>query len=99
MSQRQSFVDHNINQQSGNSQNDGKALDNTPPVPKNVFNSDGNFWKPSGGSVNLVQQMKPDISTLQMPKNSSGGKGVSSMMDSSKPTINLNQHQIVVGQT
>jgi hypothetical protein len=38
------------------------------------------------------------MSTLQMPKDSSDGKGVS-MMGSSMPTLNPNQHQMVVGRT
>ncbi|CAM0871963.1 unnamed protein product [Alopecurus aequalis] len=100
---QQNAVDHNINQESSNSQNDWKS--NSPlgqdiTSTQNVFNSDGNFWK-SGGNVNSVhrlQQMKPDISTLQMPKDNSDGKGVS-MMGSSMPTINPNQHQMVVGRT
>uniref|UniRef100_A0ACD5TW53 Uncharacterized protein n=1 Tax=Avena sativa TaxID=4498 RepID=A0ACD5TW53_AVESA len=97
---QQNAVDHNINQESSSSQNDWKS--NSPlgqdiTSTQNVFNSDGNFWKPSGGNANSVhrlQQMKPDISTMQMPKDSSDGKGVS-MMGSSMPTINPNQHQMV----
>ncbi|VAI08406.1 unnamed protein product [Triticum turgidum subsp. durum] len=101
---QQNTVDHNINQESGNSQNDWKS--NSPlgqdiSSTQNVFNSDGNFWKSSGGNANSVhrlQQMKPDISTSQMQKDSSDGKGVS-MMGSSMPTINPNQHQMVMGRT
>uniref|UniRef100_A0ACD5X0R0 Uncharacterized protein n=1 Tax=Avena sativa TaxID=4498 RepID=A0ACD5X0R0_AVESA len=101
---QQNAVDHNINQESSNSQNDWKS--NSPlgqdiTSTQNVFNSGGNFWKPSGGNANSVhrlQQMKPDISTMQMPKDSSDGKGVS-MMGSSMPTINPNQHQMVAGRT
>lgn len=101
---QQNTVDHNINQESSNSQNDWKS--NSPlgqdiSSTQNVFNSDGNFWKSSGGNANSVhrlQQMKPDISTSQMQKDSSDGKGVS-MMGSSMPTINPNQHQMVMGRT
>ena len=101
---QQNTVDHSINQESSNSQNDWKS--NSPlgqdiTSTQNVFNSDGNFWKPSGGNVNSIhrlQQMKPDISTSQMTKDNSDGKGVS-MMGSSMPAINPNQHQMVVGRT
>ncbi|VAH88139.1 unnamed protein product [Triticum turgidum subsp. durum] len=101
---QQNTVDNNINQESSNSQNDWKS--NSPlgqdiSSTQNVFNSDGNFWKSSGGNANSVhrlQQMKPDISTSQMQKDSSDGKGVS-MMGSSMSTINPNQHQMVMGRT
>ncbi|EMS68616.1 hypothetical protein TRIUR3_10733 [Triticum urartu] len=101
---QQNTVDNNINQESSNSQNDWKS--NSPlgqdiSSTQNVFNSDGNFWKSSGGNANSVhrlQQMKPDISTSQMQKDSSDGKGVS-MMGSSMSTINPNQHQMVIGRT
>lgn len=94
---QQNAVDHNINQESSHSQNDWKSSsalvqDNTST--QNVFNSDGNFWKPTAGNANSVhqfQQMKPDISTL--PKDSSDGKGVS-MIGSSMPTMNPNQHHM-----
>lgn len=99
---QQNAVDRNINQESSNSQNDWKI--NSPlgqdisSSNQNVFNSDGNFWKLSGGNANLahrLQQMKPDV---QIPKDSSDGKGVS-MMGSSMPAINPNQHQMVIGRT
>lgn len=101
---QQNAVDRNVNQESSNSQNEWKS--NSPlrqdiTSTQNVFNNDGNFWKQSGGNANSVhrlQQMKPDMSTLQMPKDNSDGKGVS-MMGSSMPTLNPNQHQMVVGRT
>ncbi|KAG8095954.1 hypothetical protein GUJ93_ZPchr0013g35097 [Zizania palustris] len=101
---QQNTIDHNISRESGCSQNDWKSkspilqdIDSTP----NVFGTDGNFWKSSGGNANSLhrpQQMKPDMSTMQMANDSSEGKS-SSRMGSSMPTINQDQYQMVIGQT
>uniref|UniRef100_A0A0D9VR61 Uncharacterized protein n=1 Tax=Leersia perrieri TaxID=77586 RepID=A0A0D9VR61_9ORYZ len=101
---QQNSVDHNINRESGSSQNDWKSksplvqdINSTP----NVFNNDGNFWKSSGGNANLVhrpQQMKPDISTMQVPNNNLDGKS-NSMMGSNMPSLNQDQYQSIIGRT
>ncbi|KAG8074024.1 hypothetical protein GUJ93_ZPchr0006g40792 [Zizania palustris] len=100
---QQNTIDHSINRESGSSQNDWKSKSplvqdiNSPP---NVFSSDGNFWKSSGGSANSVhrpQQMKPDTSTMQMTNDSSDGNS-SGMMGSSMPTINQDRYQMIIGR-
>ncbi|XP_006649626.1 hornerin-like [Oryza brachyantha] len=101
---QQNNIDHNISRESGSSQNDWKSktplaqdINSTP----NVFNNDGNFWKSSGGNTNSVhrpQQMKPDISTLQMPNDRSDGKSTS-MMGSNMSTLNQEQYQAIIGRT
>ncbi|EAY89026.1 hypothetical protein OsI_10510 [Oryza sativa Indica Group] len=101
---QQNSIDHNISRESGSTQNDWKSkgplvqdINSTP----NVFNNDGSFWKSSGGNANSVhrpQQMKPDISTMQMPNDSSDGKSTSAM-GSNMPTLNQDQYQSIIGRT
>ncbi|KAL6645110.1 hypothetical protein ACP70R_016718 [Stipagrostis hirtigluma subsp. patula] len=101
---QQNTADRSVNRESGTNHNDwktnnalGQDMNNTP----NVFNSNQNSWKSSGGHVNSVQrlqQMKSDISTAQMPNESSDGKNIS-MMGSSMPMVTQDHYQMSTGRT
>ncbi|XP_062210340.1 uncharacterized protein LOC133911897 isoform X2 [Phragmites australis] len=101
---QQNTADHSVNRESSNNQNDwktnnalGQGISNTP----NVFNSNENSWKSSGGNANSVQrlqQMKSDISTAPMPNEGSDGKNIS-MMVSSMPMVTQDHYQMITGQS
>lgn len=101
---QQSTADHNINRESSNNQNDWKAnnaLGQDISNSQNVFNNNENSWKSSGGNANSVQrlqQRKPDISTTQIPNESSDGKHIS-IMSSSMPMMTQDHYQMIAGRS
>ncbi|CAN6307541.1 unnamed protein product [Urochloa humidicola] len=101
---QQSTADHNINRESSNNPNDWKAnnaLGQDMSSTHNVFNSNENSWKSGGGNANSVQrlqQRKSDISTAQIPNESSDGKNIS-MMGSSIPMMTQDHYQMITGRS
>ncbi|WVZ55977.1 hypothetical protein U9M48_006570 [Paspalum notatum var. saurae] len=100
---QQNTADHNINRESSNNQNDWKAnnaLGQDISNSQNVFNSNDNSWKSSGGNANSVrlQQRKSDISSTQIPNESSDGKHIS-MMTSNMPMMTQDHYQMITGRS
>jgi hypothetical protein len=101
---QQNTADHNINRESSNNQNDWKAnnaLGQDMSGTQNVFNSNENSWKSSGGNANSVQrlqQRKSDISTAQIPNESSDGKNIR-MMGSNIPMMTQDHYQMITGRS
>lgn len=101
---QQNTADHNTNRESSNNQNDWKAntaLGQDMSSTQNVFNSNENSWKSGGGNSNSVQrlqQRKSDITTAQIPNESSDGKN-NSMMSSSIPMMTPDHYQMITGRS
>jgi len=101
---QQNTADHNINRESSNNQNDWKAnnaLGQDMSSTQNVFSSNDNSWKSTGGNANSVQrlqQRKSDISTAQIPNETSDGKNIR-MMGSNIPMMTQDHYQMLTGRS
>ncbi|PWZ06977.1 hypothetical protein Zm00014a_016369 [Zea mays] len=98
---QQIATDHNINRESSNNQNDWKAnnaLGQDMCNSQNIFNSNENSWKSTGGDANSVQRFQQRRSDVSATNESSDGKNIS-MMSSSMPMMTQDHYQMVTSQS
>ncbi|ONL94997.1 hypothetical protein ZEAMMB73_Zm00001d028203 [Zea mays] len=98
---QQNTADHNMNRESSNNQNDWKAnnvLGQDMHNSQNVFNSNENSWKSTGGNVNSVQRLQQRKSDVSTTNESSDGKSIS-MMSSSMSMMAQDHYQMVTSRS